>query len=390
MDIYALYRNPRVLARLGVVFTVVVLTVGGLVFAQFGGAFSAAPVLRVQLPPASSVVAVDSPVTYRDVRIGTVVEGARSGTGDGTGALPEVRVRIDRKWLDKLPRDVVATVGPISIFGNQYVQLLATDDGGPAGLSDDAVVPAYDASRNPSLQGTFVALNDVLKEVSPARLNAGLSGLATALQGQGTELGETLVATNDYLGIMLPLWPTLVENLGELATFAGGLSEITPEFLSLIENASTTAKTVRENADSFRSLVSNGATLSTTSAALLNSTMDAYADSVDGAVALLAALSQGPDVITKMLKGIDSWASTWAPALADGMPDIRMAALSVRNPADLVLAMTAGGDADQLARLLNEAVRAGFANPSTYQRCPEPLCSFSRRPADGTAEGSTP
>lgn len=389
MDIYALYRNPRVLARLGVVFTVAVLTVGGLVFAQFGGAFSGAPVLRVQLPPASSVVAVDSPVTYRDVRVGTVVEAARSGTGDATDEAPEVRVRIDRKWLGKLPRDVVATVGPISIFGNQYVQLLATDDGGPAGLPDDAVVPAYDASRNPSLQGTFVALNDVLKEVSPARLNAGLSGLATALQGQGAELGKTLVATNDYLGIMLPLWPTLVENLGELATFAGGLSDITPEFLSLIENASTTATTVRENADSFRSLVSNGARLSTTSAALLRSTMDAYADSVDGAVALLAALSQGPEVITKMLKGIDSWASTWAPALADGMPDIRMAALSVRNPADLVLAMTAGGDADQLARLLNAAVRPGFANPSTYQGCPEPLCSFSRRPG-GSTEGSTP
>ncbi|XBB67338.1 MCE family protein [Nocardioides sp. WV_118_6] len=390
MDIYALYRDPRVLTRLGVVFSVLVLGVAALVIAQFNGAFSGAPTLRVQLPPASSVVAVDSPVTYRDVRVGTVVKAARTGAGAGDDSVPEVEVRIERHWLDRLPRDVVATVGPISIFGNQYVQLLATHDGGPAGLADDAVVPAYDAARNPSLQGTFVALNDVLKEVSPARLNAGLSGLATALNGQGDELGRTLVSTNDYLGIMLPLWPTLVENLDELATFAGGLSEITPEFLSLVENVTTTARTVRENADSFRSLVSNGSKLAVTSAHLLESTIDAYADSVDGAVALLAALSQGPDVITRTLRSIDRWAASWAPALADGMPDIRMAALSVRNPADLVLAMTAGGDPDQIVRLLNEAVRPGFADPPTYQGCPQPLCSLSRRSTDRPTDRSTP
>ena len=381
MDLHALYRDPRVLARLGVVFSVLVLGVSGLVVAQFDGLFSGTPTVRVQLPPASSVVALDSPVSYRDVRIGTVVKTAQAGTEEA----PEVVVKIEERWLDRLPRDVVATVGPISIFGNQYVQLLAPDDDSPAGLADGAVIPAYDASENPSLQGTFVALNDLLKEVSPARLNAGLSGLATALQGQGEELGKTLVSTNDYLGVMMPLWPTLITDLDELATLAGGLNEITPEFLSLVANATTTAKTVTDNADAFTTLITDGGSLVSTTSRLLRSTIDSYADTVDGAVALLAALSQGPDVITRLLRGIDTWAAAWAPALADGMPDVRLASLSVRNPADLTLAMAAGGDPDDMVRLLNDAVRDGFANPPTYRGCPEPLCSLSRRPAQERA-----
>jgi virulence factor Mce-like protein len=381
MDIHAIYRRPRALARLGVLFSVVLLGVSVLIVAEFRGVFSSEPTLRVELPPQSSVVAVDSPVTYRDVRVGTVLQAADTGTDQ----LPEVRVRIDRKWFDQLPRDVVATVGPVSIFGNQYIQLLAPSDDAPAGLSDGAVVPAYDASQNPSLQGTFVALDDLLKQVSPAKLNAGLSGLATALQGQGAELGKTLVAANDYLGLMLPLWPTLVKDLDQLATLSGGLHDLTPDFLSFVENATVTAQTVNANSQSFTTLVQDGSRLATTSSALLRSTAAAYGDTVDGAVALLAALSQGPDVITRLLRGVDKWASTWAPALADGMPDIRLASLSVRNPADLVLAMAAGGNPDDIVGLLNKAVRPGFANPPTYRGCPEPLCSLNRRPVERSA-----
>ncbi|GAA3645288.1 hypothetical protein GCM10022237_00930 [Nocardioides ginsengisoli] len=381
MDIHAIYRRPGVLARLGVVFSIVLLAVSLLVVAQFRGVFSSAPTLRVELPPESSVVAVDSPVTYRDVRVGTVLEAADTGTDRA----PEVRVRIDREWLDRLPRDVVATVGPVSIFGNQYVQLLAPSDDAPAGLADGAVVPAYDASQNPSLQGTFVALDDLLKQVSPAKLNAGLSGLASALQGQGAQLGKTLVSTNDYLGLMLPLWPTLVKDFDQLATLSGGLHDLTPAFLSFVENATVTAQTVDANSASFTTLIKDGSRLATTSSALLRSTVAAYGDTVDGAVALLAALSQGPDVITQMLRGVDKWASTWAPALADGMPDVRLASLSVRNPADLVLAMAAGGNPDDIVGLLNKAVRPGFANPPTYRGCPEPLCSLNRRPVERSA-----
>ena len=79
MDIHQLAGNPRALTRMGVLFSALVLGVSGLIIAQFNGVFSHAPTLTVQLPPNSSVVAVDSPVTYRDVRIGKVLETAAAG-----------------------------------------------------------------------------------------------------------------------------------------------------------------------------------------------------------------------------------------------------------------------------------------------------------------------
>ncbi len=380
MDLYRLYRRPRALSVLGAAFSALLLGVTTLVVAQFNGVFSGDPQLTVELPPRSTVVAKDSPVTYRDVRVGTVTSEVEA---DGAGA-SRVEVEIEGRWIDRLPRDVVATVGPVSIFGNQYIQLLAPDEEGAAGLADGAVIPAYDVAETPSLQGTFVSLNDLLTQVSPARLNAGLSGLAGSLQGQGEELGRTLVATNDYLGLMLPLWPTLVKDIEEAAKLAGGLSEITPEFLSLVENATISAETVTDNAEAFEALVRDGGRLATTSSALLRATTASYADTVDGAVALLGALSQSPNLITKLLRGLERWADAWAPVLEDGLPDIRLTALSVRNPADMVLAMTAGGgNREDVVRLLNRAIRPGFANPPTYTGCPQPLCSLGR------SEGST-
>ncbi|NHA00073.1 MCE family protein [Nocardioides sp. W3-2-3] len=120
-----------------------------------------------------------------------------------------------------------------------------------------------------------------------------------------------------------------------------------------------------------------------TTAGPLRDTLGSYADTVEGAVSLLAALSQGPDVITRLLRGIDTWAGSWAPALADGMPDVRLASLSVRNPADLTLVMAAGGNPADIVRLLNEAVRPGFANPPTYQGCPAQALRVQQAPGRG-------
>lgn len=368
-DIHRLRKNQTATALLGALLAILLVGVGVVVVADFSGDFSDDPQLTVQLPVDGSVVADGSPVKYLDITVGKVLGAANSGRD----ARPEARISIGARWLGDLPAGITATVGPVSIFGNQYV-ILEPPGGTPAAghYRSGDVIPAAGTGNTPSLQSTFVSLDDVLKQISPAKLNTGLSGIANALDGQGAKLGKTLVDLNQYLGQMLPLWPTVVQDLGELARLARSLNQDVPGFLQLVANATRTSQTLTRNSAAYDALIGGGAALANQSATLLRETSQAYADTISGAVPLLQALSQGPDLVNRTLAGLDKWASAWAKVLASGTPNVTLAPLSVARPADLLLAIVSGGS--NSAQSLNAAIRPGFADPSTYPGCPAQLC----------------
>lgn len=368
-DIHRLRKNQTATALLGALLAILLVGVGVVVVADFSGDFSDDPQLTVQLPVDGSVVADGSPVKYLDITVGKVVGAANSGRD----ARPEARISIGARWLGDLPAGITATVGPVSIFGNQYV-ILEPPGGTPAAghYRSGDVIPAAGTGNTPSLQSTFVSLDDVLKQISPAKLNTGLSGIANALDGQGAKLGKTLVDLNQYLGQMLPLWPTVVQDLGELARLARSLDQDVPGFLQLVANATRTSQTLTRNSAAYDALIGGGAALASQSATLLRETSQAYADTISGAVPLLQALSQGPDLVNRTLAGLDKWASAWAKVLASGTPNVTLAPLSVARPADLLLAIVSGGS--NSAQSLNAAIRPGFADPPTYPGCPAQLC----------------
>lgn len=372
IDLHRLAKEPKALFTSGVVLAAIVALIFAVVIADFSGAFSRDARLRVQLPVEGSVVSDSSPVTYRGVEIGQVERASEVGEAD----VPEVVVRIDRDRLAELPRNVRGVVGPVSIFGNQYVQLEVEGAAEAPGLADGDVVAAASKTETPSLQTTFVALDDVLQAVDPAKLNAGLSGLSGALEGEGQRIGKNFVDVNGYLDRMIPLWPTFVLDLDELSDLSAALYADTPAFLSLIENAVVTSETILERRSDLRRILGEGGRLATSAARLTADVTASYADTVDGAATILDALSQQPQLFTRILVGVDKWARTWAPVLADGEPDISVETLTVKNPANLALAMVAGGDPDSVAKLLDAAVGRDIANPPTYSGCPDELCNL--------------
>jgi len=352
-------RQPPLLAGLGVTFVALGALVVALILMSFSGDFSTYDTVTADLPPEGSAVALNSPVEYRDVTVGQVATSASSGPG---GAITVV-LHIKPGRLHDIPANVVATVAPISIFGNQYVVLVPPSS--PRGLlADGQTVPALTQGPTSNVQVTLAELDRLLVQIHPAQLFSSLSALAGALQGQGKSIGVTLVRFNSYLQTMDPLWPRAVSDFQLLAPVADNVAAATPDLVATLANLTVTATTVNAQAAAIDQLLVDGTQFSGLTTSLLSSIQSPYDVLAAASGPFLQSLSQTPTTIAQILGGLDSWARTWVAAEADG-PYLSLDAspIQVHNAADLALGVLGG---PSVASLYGQALGPGFVNPPTY------------------------
>jgi phospholipid/cholesterol/gamma-HCH transport system substrate-binding protein len=345
---------------LGSALAALLLGVVAAIFASFSGSFSTYAVVEAQLPLSSTAVALNAQVEYRNVTVGTVASEGRSVPG----GLVLVTLHLDPSMLSTIPAGVRATETPVSFFGDAYLELVPPAQIGTATLQAGATIPALAVGeQTASLQSTLGDLDTLLIELHPAQLDAALTALAGALQGQGTSLGHNLDRGNTYFSQMLPLWPTVVSDLKNLVPVANQFASSTPNILSIIANQTTTGATVSSRAAAIGQAVGGGAQLGSETASLLTAIQGTYAVLVADSGSFLKDLSQNPTEISQLLQGLDSWARAWTSAEASG-PYLNLTAdVPAANPADLGLAVLGG---PEVVSYLSAGLGPGYVNPPTY------------------------
>jgi phospholipid/cholesterol/gamma-HCH transport system substrate-binding protein len=347
------------LIGLGLALVGLLVGVVAAVFASFGGAFSTYAVAQAQLPATSTAIALNAPVEYRNVTVGTVASQGRSVPG----GLVSVTLHLDRSMLHVIPAGVRATETPVSFFGDAYLVLTPPAHPGTATLATGATIPALDVGQTGSLQATLGDLDNLLRNLHPGELDAALTALASALQGNGTSLGHNLVRANTYFQQMLPLWPTVVSNLETLVPVSNQFAASTPDLLKILANQTTTATTINDQAAAVRRSLGGGENLTGQLAALLTAIQQPYNILAADSGPFLQALSQSPTEISQLLQGLDTWAKAWTTAESSGpylsLTDNQM----VVNPADLGLAVLGGPEASSY---LAAGLGPGVVNPPTY------------------------
>jgi phospholipid/cholesterol/gamma-HCH transport system substrate-binding protein len=354
------------------------------VLESFSGAFSKYAVAQAQLPLQSTAVALNAPVEYRNVTVGTVESQGRSVPG----GLVTVTLHLERSMLHVIPAGVRATETPVSFFGDAYIVLVAPARPGTARLRPGATIPALQVGQTASLQTTLGDLDSLLIKLHPAELDAALTALASSLQGNGTALGHNLVRANTYFQQMLPLWPTVVSNLETLVPVANQFTASTPDILQILANQTATATTVNDQAAGVRQAIGGGETLTGELAHVLTAIQQPYSILAADSGPFLKAVSQNPQEISQLLQGLDNWAQAWSAAEASG-PYLDLTENQVvANPADLGLAVLGG---PQAASYLSAGLGAGFVNPPTYSSSGTiPLSSRSSTPSLTAALSSAP
>lgn len=368
--------RPRYLMGLGITLSALLVAMTVLILLSFSGTFTNYAPLTAILPASSTAVQLNSPVEFRDVTVGHVAsQGA--ARGDGTVS---VAIHLDPSKLASVPSNVRATVAPVSIFGNQYIVLQVVGTPSTTGLRSGATIPALLTDKTASLQSTLGDLDHLLLELHPGQLNAALTAVASALQGQGTSLGHTLVQGNQYLQAMQPLWPTVVSDLQTLVPVADQIATSAPDVVGIFGNLVTPSQTVTGAGPQIQQLLGGGATAINQVNTLLSQIQVPFATIAAASGPFLQDISQNPNEIRQVLDGLAAWATSWTAAEASGPYLNLTATVAVANPADLGLALLGG---PQAAADLAAGLGQGLVNPPTYSSASSPRLA-SAAPSSAT------
>ena len=184
----------RRLQLAGVVLIVTMALLLGLSIAIYNKKFTNFTTVTVKADRAGLQLA-----KFGDVRLhGALVGRVASIKSDGKQAV--ITLSLSPDAARTIPDDVSVRILPTTLFGQNFLELVPPDPGTSAGpLKDGLVIPASRVETNVELQQILADLYPLLRSVRPADLNATLYAVAHALQGNGDQLGDTLVSLDDYL-----------------------------------------------------------------------------------------------------------------------------------------------------------------------------------------------
>jgi phospholipid/cholesterol/gamma-HCH transport system substrate-binding protein len=217
-----------------------------------------------------------------------------------------------------IPDNVSVEIRPTTLFGQKYVSFVDPTDPSGTPLHDGSVIPASRVTTNVELQHVLATLFPLLRSIRPADLNSTLYALATALQGRGEKLGETVDRLDSYLTAMNVQLPTLRKDLQLLADVSTTYGDSAPDLVNLLRNATTTARTVAQKQQELSGFLSSMTKLSTVSTRVLTTNEQGIIREGQLAAPLMKLLDTYSPEYTCLLQGADRYTGRLAQIFAGG------------------------------------------------------------------------
>lgn len=267
------------------------LVVAGLValcLASFNQVFTSTADVKVHIARAGQQLLPGSDVKLRGIDVGEV----NSITSDGNGA--EIDMHLNPSMLKDIPSNVTVQLVPKTLFGEKYVNLVIPSQPSATHLLAGAVIAEDRTKPALEIDQALDNLLPLLRDVQPARLDETLNAVATALQGRGSELGQTVTELNGYLKGLNPHLPTLQHDVTALAGVSRTYTQAAQPLLKMLSNLTVTSSTVVDEQAEIGQLLADvtGASNATRQLLAVNGSDIVQLNSVDrGLVSLLARYS---------------------------------------------------------------------------------------------------
>jgi phospholipid/cholesterol/gamma-HCH transport system substrate-binding protein len=247
------------LAARGSVFLAVLAVVVASLYLVGRGTFADTLPAVALVDDAGGSLTTGADVKYEGVIVGHVsglTRAARRGSGP---AGVEVALALDPDLAERVPGDVRARILPASVFGTSFVDLVSAGHRG-GGVRAGQVIGQDSSRETLEVQNVLDGLDRVVGSLGPARLAKALEGLAGALDGNGEQLGRTIVRVDRYLAKLNPQMPLLRRNLELLATNLEAFEDYAPDLFRATDDALVAARTLIVAEQDFAGLVTSGAT----------------------------------------------------------------------------------------------------------------------------------
>ena len=251
---------------LGIVFIVLVLAALALTWAQFTNKFAEFEEITLKADRIGLQLPERADVKVRGLIVGEVLdmEATDEGAKLTLGLFPEE--------VSQVHPDVTGAILPKTLFGQKYVSLVPPDTDFSEPIQPGAVIEKTKMATE--VQSVLRDLYPLLRTIQPADLNNTLNALATALEGRGDKLGESLDTLDSYLKRLNPEIPALIEDL-ELATkVAGTYQAVLPELGQILRNTITTATTLENRETQLNKMLTDVTAFSNTADGFLDDNGD--------------------------------------------------------------------------------------------------------------------
>lgn len=307
-------RNRPLEILLGLALATALLMGLVLVWESFSGAFSDKITVSAELAQAGDALEQGDIVTYRNVIVGEVTDSTGNTTG---GAI--AKLKIDPHAAKQIPANVTAVAVPASLFGNTKIELLPRANTTGPTLRDHDVISADRSPAAESLQTALSNAYSLLTSIHPAQLDAALSALATALQGQGANLNRLIDRADKFLVKLAPHLPQLDDVITSLATVTRQLARNAPDLLSSLQNTLVIAKGILADKQVVNQLLAISPTAVDNAQRLFNPTnVNNTVTVLQNEVPISAALAAHPDALIETIDGFKAFADTFNATLAEG------------------------------------------------------------------------
>jgi phospholipid/cholesterol/gamma-HCH transport system substrate-binding protein len=240
----------------GVVFLAVLALLAWLSVALYNKQFTPVTMVTLYTDSVGNEMHQGAMVMVRGVQVGSV----RQISADGSGA--QLQLALEPGEASWLPANVTAEMLPTTLFGERYVDLIL-----PARRSAQTLAATRVISQNRSadaieLERVLNNLLPTLQAVEPDKLSVTLSTIAQGLQGRGTELGQTLVTLNSYLGRLNPQLPQMDTDIEQLAALTRAYNQAAPAILQALDDFTIPSQTLANLQSTFAAALSTLTTAS--------------------------------------------------------------------------------------------------------------------------------
>lgn len=250
------FEKPGPSQALGAAFVALILFFVWVSYAFFAHVFEERETVTLKTSTVGLQLPKRADVKLRGMIVGEVqkIEAKGDGATLTLGIIPEM--------MDEIPAGVSAQIIPKTLFGQKFVDLLPPEEKVPGNLQPGDVIER--ASVPVEVEQLLNSAYPLLTSVQPAELSYTLSALSTALGGRGEKLGDTLVSLNAYFTEINPDIPALVNDLVQLGNVSDIYADALPDLARLLNNVSTTSKTIVSQRQQLVAFFSNTTALANT------------------------------------------------------------------------------------------------------------------------------
>jgi phospholipid/cholesterol/gamma-HCH transport system substrate-binding protein len=227
------YARPLAgLATVVLIFAVFAVSVG-----LFRGDFTTSVPVTVVSPRAGLVMNPDAKVKLRGVQVGKVASIESLPNGDAA-----LHLAMSPSQLRFIPANVRVEITSSTVFGAKFVDLVPPAEPSAQRLRAGQTLDSKHVMVE--INTVFQQLTSLLSKIEPEKLNETLGALASAFNGRGAKLGQTLSDFDAFLVKIDPSRPALSHDLAIAPTVLNAYADAAPDLVRTADNATRISRTI--------------------------------------------------------------------------------------------------------------------------------------------------